>query len=163
MVLILHQEHFNTLRLKQNCRHFADDIFKCSWMKMYEFRLRFHWNLFLRLELTISQHWFRWWLGANQATSHYLSEPIMVGLLTHICVTRPQWVELLLPSQCWELMENIVFYFCWNKPSVTRCKHNIWLWRIIYYQCFFISWNLPPGQVMLCFQAPWISNPQQYD
>ena len=30
-----------------------------SWMKMYEFRLRFHWNLFLRLELTIFQHWFR--------------------------------------------------------------------------------------------------------
>ena len=30
-----------------------------SWMKMYEFRLRFHWNSFLRVELTIFQHWFR--------------------------------------------------------------------------------------------------------
>ena len=30
-----------------------------SWMKMYEFHLRFHWNLFLRFELTIFQHWFR--------------------------------------------------------------------------------------------------------
>ena len=30
-----------------------------SWMKMYEFRLRFHWNMFLRFELTIVQHWFR--------------------------------------------------------------------------------------------------------
>ena len=30
-----------------------------SWMKMYEFRLRFHWNLFPRVQLTISQHWFR--------------------------------------------------------------------------------------------------------
>ena len=30
-----------------------------SWMKMYEFRLRFHWSLFLRVQLTISQHWFR--------------------------------------------------------------------------------------------------------
>ena len=30
-----------------------------SWMKMYQFRLRFHWNLFLRVQLTISQHWFR--------------------------------------------------------------------------------------------------------
>ena len=29
-----------------------------SWMKMYEFRLRFHWSLFLRFQLTISQHWF---------------------------------------------------------------------------------------------------------
>ena len=30
-----------------------------SWMKMHEFRLRFHWSLFLRLELTIFQHWSR--------------------------------------------------------------------------------------------------------
>ena len=30
-----------------------------SWMKKYEFRLRFHWNLFLGVQLTISQHWFR--------------------------------------------------------------------------------------------------------
>ena len=30
-----------------------------SWMKMIEFRLRFHWSLFPRVKLTISQHWFR--------------------------------------------------------------------------------------------------------
>ena len=30
-----------------------------SWMKMNEFRLKFHWSLFLRVQLTISQHWFR--------------------------------------------------------------------------------------------------------
>ena len=30
-----------------------------SWMKMHEFRWRFHWSLFLRFELTIFQHWFR--------------------------------------------------------------------------------------------------------
>ena len=30
-----------------------------SWMKMYEFRLSFHWSLFLRFQLTISRHWFR--------------------------------------------------------------------------------------------------------
>ena len=29
-----------------------------SWMKMYEFPLRFHWSLFLRFELTIFQQWF---------------------------------------------------------------------------------------------------------
>ena len=45
-----------------------------SWMKMHEFRLRFHWNLFLRFELTIFQHWFRQWLGADQATSHYVNQ-----------------------------------------------------------------------------------------
>ena len=30
-----------------------------SWMKMHEFRLIFHWSLFLRVPLTIFQHWFR--------------------------------------------------------------------------------------------------------
>ena len=30
-----------------------------SWMKMFEFRLRFHWSLFLGVQTTISQHWFR--------------------------------------------------------------------------------------------------------
>ena len=30
-----------------------------SWMKMNEFRLWFHWSLFLRFKSTISHHWFR--------------------------------------------------------------------------------------------------------
>ena len=45
-----------------------------SWMKIYEFRLRFHWSLFLRARLIISQHWFRWWLGAVHGTSHCLKQ-----------------------------------------------------------------------------------------
>ena len=44
------------------------------WMKMYELRLKIHWSLFLRVHLTIFQHWFRLWLGAVQATSHYLNQ-----------------------------------------------------------------------------------------
>ena len=30
-----------------------------SWMKIYEFRLRFHWNFSPRFQLMIFQHWFR--------------------------------------------------------------------------------------------------------
>ena len=30
-----------------------------SWMKIYEFRLTFIWNLFLRAQLSIFQYWFR--------------------------------------------------------------------------------------------------------
>ena len=38
----------NTLRPRQNGRHFADDTFKrIYWIKILEFRLRFHWSLFL--------------------------------------------------------------------------------------------------------------------
>ena len=45
-----------------------------SWMKMLQFRSKFQWSLFQRVQLIILQHWFRQWLGADQATSHY-SEP----------------------------------------------------------------------------------------
>ena len=45
-----------------------------SWMKILEFRLQIHWSLFLRVLLTTFQHWFWQWLGADQATSHYLNQ-----------------------------------------------------------------------------------------
>ena len=47
-------------------------------MKMFKFRLSFHWSLFPGVQLTIFQHKFRWWLGADQATSHYLSQWCLV-------------------------------------------------------------------------------------
>ena len=51
-------------------REFTGD----RWLKMYEFRLQFHGRLFLRIQLTLFQHCFRYWLGAVQVTSHYLSQ-----------------------------------------------------------------------------------------
>ena len=63
-----------------------------SWMKIYEFRLRFHWSLFLRVQLIIFQYWFRkkaWCRPGDKP----LSEPMMGRLPTHICATRPQWVK----------------------------------------------------------------------
>ena len=44
-----------------------------SWMKMYQFRLMFHWS-FPKVHLTIFQLRFRKWLGAGQATSHCLNQ-----------------------------------------------------------------------------------------
>ena len=50
----------NMLRPRQNGRDFADDFSNAfSWMKMFEYRLKFHWSLLLRVQLTISQYWFR--------------------------------------------------------------------------------------------------------
>ena len=49
----------NSLRSRQNGRYNADDIFKCIFLnKMFDFRLKFHWNSFLRVQLTIFQLWF---------------------------------------------------------------------------------------------------------
>ena len=67
------QWSFNALRPRQNGRHFPDKIWNAfSWMEMYKFWLCFPWNLFLWVQLTIFQHWIRYWLGVFQATSYYL-------------------------------------------------------------------------------------------
>ena len=46
--------HLNTLRPGQNGGDFTD-IFKQ--MKLLNFRLKFHWNLFPAVQLTIFEHW----------------------------------------------------------------------------------------------------------
>ena len=43
-----------------------------SLMKKFVFWFKLHWSLSLRVQLTISQHWFSWWLDTKQATSFYL-------------------------------------------------------------------------------------------
>ena len=72
-----------------------------SWIKTFVFWFEFHWRLFLRVQLTISQHWFRWWLGAEQVKSHYLNQ-CLLGSLMYICGTRGRWVNLH-----WQSMDRI--------------------------------------------------------
>ena len=63
-----------------------------SWMKMYEFHLKYHWNLFLRFELTI------FIIGSDNGLVPTRKEAIIwtnvLSLVTHICVTQPQWLKL---------------------------------------------------------------------
>ena len=68
-----------------------------SWVKMYEFRLTFHWSLFQGVQLTIFQHWFQV-MAWRRPGDKPLSEPMMGRFSTHICVTRPQWVKVQLCS-----------------------------------------------------------------
>ena len=65
----------NTLRPTQNCRHFADDIFKYIFLNDNVWiSLKISLIFVLRLKLPILQHRFRSWLGTDQATSHYLNQ-----------------------------------------------------------------------------------------
>ena len=63
-----------------------------SWMKMYEFRFRFHLSLFMRFELTNIPALVQI-MAWHRPGDKPLFEPMMVSLLMHICVTRPQWVK----------------------------------------------------------------------
>ena len=84
----------NTLRPTQYGRHFPDDIFK--WIFLNE-------NVWISIEISLKfvpkgqinnipalVRIMAWRRPGDKP----LSEPMMVGLLTHICVTRPQWVNL---------------------------------------------------------------------
>ena len=84
---------FNSLRPGLNRRPFADDIFKCIFLNENEWILPMISLKFVpkvRINnipaLVQIMAWRR--LGDKP-----LSELMMVGLLTHICITRPQWVK----------------------------------------------------------------------
>ena len=63
-----------------------------SSINVIEFWLKFHWSVFLKPQLTIFQHWFRWWLGVVQAAGHYMNQWWLFFPM-HICITQPQWVN----------------------------------------------------------------------
>ena len=62
-----------------------------SWMKMHQFCFRFHWNLFLNGSINNILSLVR--IMAWRPGDKPLSDPTMVSLPTHICVTRPQWLN----------------------------------------------------------------------
>ena len=88
-----HNRHLNTLRPRQNGRHFADDTFKPIFL-----------NENIQISIKISLKFvpkepvnnipalvqiMAWRRPGDKP----LSETMMIISLTHICVTRPQWVK----------------------------------------------------------------------
>ena len=85
----------NSLRPRQNRRHFADDVFKCNFLNE---------NVWISIKISLKfvpkdlinnipalVQIMAWCRPGDKP----LSEPMMVSLLTHICITRPQWVNIL--------------------------------------------------------------------
>ena len=84
---------FNTLRPRQNGRHFPDESFK--WIFLNE-------NVWILIEISLKfvprcpinnipalVQMMAWCRSGDKP----LSEPMMVNFLTHMCVTRPQWLN----------------------------------------------------------------------
>ena len=85
----------NPLRPRRNGRYNADDIFKCIFLKK---------NVWIPTIISLKSvpkgpinnipalvQIMAWRRPGDKA----LSEPMMVSLLTHTCVTRPQWVKFV--------------------------------------------------------------------
>ena len=86
----------SSLRPKQNGRHFPDDTFKRIFLNenariSIKISLKFVPKVLIDNNPALVQimAWRRW--GDKP-----LSEPMTVSLLTHICVTLPQWVQGIL-------------------------------------------------------------------
>ena len=89
---------FNTLRPRQNERHFADDNFTCIFLnknvwKPIEISLKFVPQGPINNIPALVQI-----MAWRRSGDKPLSE-LMIFLLTHICVTRPQWVNTFRPWQ----------------------------------------------------------------
>ena len=101
----------NTLRLRQNGRHLADDIFKCIFLNENVL-------IIIKFSLTLVP---RGWINNIPALIQImawrrpgdkpLTEPMMVNSLMHIYVTQPQWV----------------------KSSRSMCQSNTWSWYWYWY------------------------------
>ena len=85
----------NTLRTRQNGRHFPDDIFKWIFLNENEW-ISINISLKFVPKAEIDNIPALVQIMAWRRPGYKpLSEPMMVSLLTHICVTRPQWVNML--------------------------------------------------------------------
>ena len=87
---------FNTLRPKQDGRHFPDDIFKCIFVNesvwiSRKISLKFVPKVRINNIPALVQI-----MAWRRPGDKPLSEPMMVSLLMHICVTWPQWVKELV-------------------------------------------------------------------
>ena len=106
--------YINSLRPRQNVRLFADDTFKRNFLNeniiiLIKISLKFvHKGLINNIPaLVLVMAWRR-------PGDKPLSELMLVRSLTHICVTRPQWVNILKPSRNdWHLQRAISTAFSW--------------------------------------------------
>ena len=101
---------FNTLRPRQNERHFADDILKCIFLNE---------NVWIPIEISLKfvpkgpidnipalVKIMAWRRQGDKP----LSEPMRIRLPTHICVTRPQWVKDLNDDEEFPTQMNTLYF-----------------------------------------------------
>ena len=133
----------NTLRPRQDGRRFPNDTFKRIFLKenviiLIKISLTFVPNGPID-NITALVQIMAWRRPGDKP----LSEPMMVCLLTHICVTRPQWVKLI-PTHfvkslkpIWNTLhpkKHTWTYFTYDSSIVIQIRWKCW---------FSLNWILP--------------------
>ena len=98
-VIHIMQYLINTLRSRQNSCHFADDMFKFIFFNKNvwiatNISLKFVPKILINDVPALVQI-----MAWRRPGDKPLSEPMLVSLLTHICITRPQWVKSCSENQ----------------------------------------------------------------
>ena len=127
------------MRPRQNGRHFADDIFKCIFSNE---------NVWIPIKISIKfvpkgpinnipalVQIMAWCHPGDKP----LSEPMLVSVPTHICVTRPQWVKcttycLSLALRNAIMNPNVIYialtyqknvFFVWKTIVISHLLHDM--------------------------------------
>ena len=157
----------NTLRLRQNYRHFSGNIFKCIFLNE-NIQISFKIPLkYIQINnITALVQIMAW----HRPGKKPLSEPMVVKLLTHICVywciylslslnelthflsTDTMWQNRLgstlahYLNQCWLTIKGVP----WHSPEGIFCfirsTHELNLWHVFEHYTFEITTTSPSGQ-----------------
>ena len=96
-----------------------------SWMKNFVFWFKFHWNLFLRVQLTIRQHWFR-----RQAITWINGGPVHRRIYIYICNTRRRWVNWHIRNIKTLWVNKWYLIPCDHLVSSFICDQLLWPWNM---------------------------------
>ena len=117
----------NTLRPRQYGCHFADDIFKCIFLnENVSFSIKISLNFVPKGRIN-NIYALVQIMAWHRRGDKSLSEPMMVSLLTHICVTRPQWVKLSYKANVFNLKNTITQMNMFMRTANKRRCYNITL------------------------------------
>ena len=136
---MLLQHLYNTLRPRQNGRLLADDILEPIFLNENTWIfINISLNVALKGQInnipTLVQI-----MAWRRTGDKPLSEPMLIMLLTHICVTRPQWVNLFLRLLCLETdIWHLILYFY---SYCIKWQHMHWCsyWIITHIYPFVLS------------------------
>ena len=119
-----------------------------SWMKMFEFRLKFHWRLFLRIQLTIFQHWFRKWPA--RPPSYYLNQ----WWLIYWCMYALLGLNELICQYDMVPIFRTVTSFVPYTLCLSRYMFNAYKWRVCRSIKGALAYDVPAANKKL-----WTNNP----
>ena len=103
---------------------------------MYELHSMLHWRLFIKYELTIFQHW-SWWLGADQATRHYLNQLWLVCWRIYASLGLNELTTGIVPSQCPPSSDAERVIHC-VKPLASGWSNAI---KLLYHDDTYLQWS----------------------